>query len=160
MSDPNPLAEFIESVRTVFEHRDNSVSEKRHESENVDRIQAIYRAAKEGEIGQFKKHFDDDVVILIVGAPGIRFKRAASGVDSAVALVAGNFSMLEYQFPDLVSIVAQGDIVYLRGRETGRFKGADSDYQLNWVQEYTFKNGKVISFVQFLDDAELLPPLP
>ena len=160
MSDPNPLAEFIESVRTVFEERDDSVNEKKFEGRNVGRIQSLYQAAADGNLDQFKSHLAEDVSFRIVGATKVRFDRTANGVDAATELVKNNFSRLEYQVPKLISIVAQGDIVYIRGKEAGRFNGADSDYQLNWVQEYTFKDGKVVSFVQFLDDAEPLPSLP
>jgi ketosteroid isomerase-like protein len=52
--------------------------------------------------------------------------------------------------------VAQGDTVVVLGHEKGRFRPTGRDYELHWVQFFTFRDGKLARFRELADTAAFL----
>ena len=67
-----------------------------------------------------------------------------------------NFAQVEEQRPETQSVVAQGDTVVVVGREQGRFRPTGRSYDLHWMHQYTFKNGKIVRIRELFDSAALL----
>jgi hypothetical protein len=49
------------------------------------------------------------------------------------------------QRPSITSISAQGDTVVLFGREQGRIRGSNTPYDVEFVERFTFVDGRLAS---------------
>ena len=76
--------------------------------------------------------------------------RRAKGIDQVRAAVIHNFSTVEAQQTKVLAVVAQGHVVDVTLRETGRIKATQQPYEVVGVQQFVFRNGKVLEFREFV----------
>ena len=55
------------------------------------------------------------------------------------------------QRPQIQTLTAQGDVVVIIAREEGVIRASGAPYDVTWVQEFTFANGKVRQLRELLD---------
>jgi hypothetical protein len=92
----------------------------------------------------------------IIGPREIPFTGRWSGRDAVAEAVRSNFSRIDEQSPEILSVVAQGDMVVITGRETGRVVATGKKYDIHWVQHFTVRNGKVTRFWELFDSGPML----
>jgi ketosteroid isomerase-like protein len=135
----------------------------------VARLQAMYRLIAEADIGGYLNMLTDDVEFEIVGPPGLPIVGRWRGRSAVVEATARNFSLFEDQRPEVLRVTAGGDTVVISGRERGRYRPTGREYELHFVQFFTFRGGRLARFHQVFDTAALLaaawimpatPPLP
>ncbi|MEM8669423.1 MAG: nuclear transport factor 2 family protein [Planctomycetota bacterium] len=142
------LGEFISDIRIRFEKGDETVNVKLAERHHMELVQAIYRAIAAGDIDAFRDALSNEIEFEIIGPADIPFAGRAKGPGDVVLLVTGNFDQIESQHPEVLDVVAQGDTVVVNGREHGRLRGAESDYEIDWVQRFRFRNEELVFFKQ------------
>lgn len=67
-----------------------------------------------------------------------------------------NFAQVDEQQPEIQSVVAQGNMVVVIGKDRGRFRPTGRRYDFHCVYEFTFKDGKVVSLRELFDTAAML----
>lgn len=147
---PDSVRSFMSSLGSALAANDNAAAQKRTEQENVDHLRALYGALLSQ--GDLTEMFTDDVELEIAGPADAFLTGTWKGRDNALAAAARNFARLEDQRPEIVSLVAQGEEVAVIAREKGRLKDTGREYDIRWVQLYTFRGGKIAKILQFCDN--------
>ncbi|OWK36604.1 nuclear transport factor 2 family protein [Fimbriiglobus ruber] len=150
------LAKFIEDLHPAFEAGDPAAAQKSAEAACVGLVQDQYRAVVRGDFAAFLVSMAEDIELENIGPPAIPFVGCWRGRAEVAEAIRRNFSWLEDQQPEVLTVVAQGDTVIVIARERGRFKPTGRAYDMHWVQQFTFKDGRVARFRQVFDSASLL----
>lgn len=146
---------LIERLRVAFEHGDPDHQRKATERANVEALQAAFRAIASDDPAAFAATLDDAIVLEILGPPEGPFVGRWEGRDEVAQAVWRNFAMLEGQDTEIRLVVAQGDTIVLHGRERGRVRASGHEYDLEWVQFYTYRDGRLAAVREFL-----IAPIP
>ena len=152
----SPIQRFIEDLGIAFFSGDTEVERKTVEATNVAKLQALYQNVADGDLNSFIHELHEEVAFENVGPEEIPFIKEAHGPEEFGKAMAYNFSLLDDQKPVVNSVVAQGDTVVVFADEEGKFRETGRDYQMQWVQQFTFKNRKLIKFRQVLVSATLM----
>lgn len=104
-------------------------------------VEAIARGDLEG----FFAHAHDDLTFEIFAPHEFGFIGAARGVDAVRYAIEHNFGLVEGQRPVLTSIMQQGDTIVVFGRETGIHRSGGGAYVVEFVQKFTFREGRLAS---------------
>jgi ketosteroid isomerase-like protein len=147
---------FIDSIPTAFREGDAKADEKLEELENVALVKEIFRVIASNDFNAMGDFLADDVALEILGPSGMPFAGTYNGREQVIEITRHNFSLLENQVPQILSVVAQGNAVVLLGRETARLRQTGSDYELHWMQHYTFREGKLVKMIELIDTAALV----
>src|SRR5262245_37805318 len=110
---------FVEQLGEAFHEGDSDASTKAAEADNVRRLQDVYRALARGDFGPFVDLLADDTEMEMLGPPGMPMVGRWSGKAQVVEAVGRNFSLLEDQQAQILTLVAQGAMVVLFARECG-----------------------------------------
>jgi len=151
-----PIQRFIEDLSSAFFSGDAEVERKTNEATNVEKLQSLYQNVADGDLNSFIHELHEDIDFENFGPEEIPFVNEAHGPEEVGKALAYNFSLLEDQKPVVNSVIAQGDTVVVFAEEEGKFRETGRDYQMQWVQQFTFKNRKLIKFRQVLDSATLM----
>jgi ketosteroid isomerase-like protein len=143
------VARLLERLPAAFREDDPAWHQKASESENVSRVREQYEAIARGDFAAFTALLSEDAEFEIVGVPEIPFVRKSRGRDAILAALRHNFSHVADQQPEILSVVAQGDVV---GRERGRMRESGREYALHWVQQFTFREGLLARIWKSLSD--------
>ena len=147
---------FIDDLHRAFHEDDANAAAKNAEAANVRRLQEQYRALARGDFPAFLDHFADDIKMEIIGPDDVPFVGEWSGRQQVAEAVRRNFAMVEDQKPEILSLVAQGDLLVVIARERGRFRATGRAYDVHFVQVFTFRDGKVRHFREIFDSVPLL----
>jgi ketosteroid isomerase-like protein len=79
--------------------------------------------------------------------PWIRRARGAAAVRDAIE---HNFGTVDNQAPQVLSVVAQGDLIDVVLHETGRIRATGQAYDVMGLQQFQFRNGCVRRFLEVL----------
>ncbi|XYH92916.1 nuclear transport factor 2 family protein [Sorangium sp. So ce1128] len=142
------IAQFLASLPFALDAGDEDVSGKAVEAENVQRLQALYRAIARGEFAAAADAFAEDAEMQIIAPPEFGFIGSARGRAQIRAAMPENFAKVEHQQLEIVSLVAQGNKLVVIAREKGRHRGSARTYKQHWVQYYEFRNGKIARFLE------------
>ncbi|MFL5340117.1 MAG: nuclear transport factor 2 family protein [Gemmataceae bacterium] len=144
----HPVSEsnFIERLHLAFAEGDAAVAHKVEEAGNVRQLQESYRALARGDFGPTFAMLHDDVEMQFFGPPGAPIAGKWSGRPMVAEAIQRNFGQLEEQRAEVLSLVAQGDTVVVVGHETGRVRATGQPYDWHWVQQFTFRDGRVVRF--------------
>jgi uncharacterized protein len=148
--------QFIDSIPTAFREGDANADEKLEELENVALVREISRIIASADFDALGDFVADDVVLEIIGPSEMPFAGTYNGREQVIEVTRHNFSLLENQVPQILSVVAQGNAVVLLGRETARFRQTGNDYEMHWMQHYTFRDGKLVTMIELIDSAALV----
>jgi ketosteroid isomerase-like protein len=122
LSKPNPAAAIGHHVRSVQQQ-----------------IDAIGR----GDLESAVANAHEDVTLEIFAPPEFQWIRRASGVENLRQAIQHNFESLDEQHPEITSVTAQGDTVVLIGRERGRIKATGAPYDVEFVERFVFREGRL-----------------
>lgn len=126
-----------------FEADDPNAAAKQLERARVDVVRAQFEALGRGDLTGFLELMDPEIELEIAAPPEFHWTRHARGLADVRSAVEHNFSTLEDQNPDLVSIVAQGNLVVIFGREKGRIRVTSKPYDVYFVYRFTFRGNKI-----------------
>ena len=123
------------------------------EQDNVGVVRRAYEDFKTGNIGGVLNSLAEDVDWRLPEMSGIGFSGPRRGREA----VAGFFSNLAEE-QDAVSFeprefVAQGDKVVALGTYRWRVKKNGREYGGEWAHVFTIRDGKVVSFHEYMDSA-------
>jgi ketosteroid isomerase-like protein len=150
------LNRFLDAIYPAFLHGDPECDRKRIEKENVEHLRSMYQAITHGDIRTFENMLTDDTEMIIHGPAAIPFVGTWKGRNEVVAAMGRNLAHTSLQIPELLSIVAQGNVVVLYARDRGIVKATGAAYTALSVQIFTFDQGKLARFEQIFDTASLL----
>ena len=121
------------------------------EAANLRRITDLYTQIAGEDWDALEGALTDDVEMEIVGPPGSPWQGIVRGPEAVVRQIRDNFSMVEEQTPQIVSIGTDGDTVTVAGREEGIVRATGERYGMNWVQQFTFRDDRIARFHEVLD---------
>jgi ketosteroid isomerase-like protein len=111
--------------------------------ENVRSVQAELDAIGRGDFEAVLHDAHDDVTLEIFAPPEFPWIRQAHGLADLRAALLQNFGSVEDQRPTIRDVFAEGDTVILFGAETGRIRGSGLPYQVEFVERFTFRDGRL-----------------
>jgi ketosteroid isomerase-like protein len=153
-SDTSPL---VARIADAFRDGDPAADHKPAETDNVRRLQEVYQAVGQGDFdGGYAERLAEDAELEIIGPDVLPLVGRWQGRAAVVAATRRNFDLLTEQQPELQTVVAQGNSVVVVGRERGRWRATGEPYEIHWVQEFTFRDGKLARIREFFDTAGLL----
>lgn len=126
------------------------------EQENVSVVRDAYAAFQRGDIPGLMGLLTDDVDWWTPGSPeqipytGRRSGHAAVGEFFGQLAASEEITHFEPR-----EFIAQGDKVAVTGNYKGRTKPSGRDYDLDWLQVFTVREGKIAAFREYLDTAAL-----
>ena len=151
-----PLDDFIRALNRAFVADDPGVAAKNLERANVDAISQVFRNLGRGDLDAFVGGMTDDVELEIHAPAEFPWIRQAKGPQAFREAVARNFGALVDQQPEVLNVVAQGDCVVLFGREQGRLRVTGTPYDVQFVYEFLFRDGRIYR-VRELAASSILP---
>ena len=141
--EPVEILGFTDAFSERFEADDALVGSKPHERTLVDAVRRQFELLGRGDLDAFLAEMHADVKLEIAAPHKFPWMRTAHGVTALREAIAHNFSVLEGQQPELVSIVAQGNVVIVIGRERGRIRQSGEPYDVYFTYRFTFRDGKL-----------------
>ena len=153
------IHQFVDDLRAAFEAGDELVAHKAVEEACVALVQDQYRALARGDFAAFLDTLADDIELENVGPPALPFVGRWQGRDQVAEAVQRNFSLIEDQRPEVLSLVAQGDTVVVVARERGRVRSTGQEYDMHWVQMLTYRERRLVKFRQVFDSGSILHAL-
>jgi ketosteroid isomerase-like protein len=148
--------QFLQQLDHAFLADDPDATQKSAEAANVKRLQEMYQAIARGDYDALGGFYADDVVMEIMGPPELPISGRVQGRQAATEAVRRNFGFFEDQRPTILDVVAQGDAVVVTGREQGKYRPTGRDYDIHWVQLFTFDRGKLRQFREIVDSGPLV----
>ena len=142
---------FFEQVSRAFRAHDPDVGSKQREAAHVRAIQLIYHAIARGAFDESLELMTDDMTLEICGPEAVPFCGKWQGKEAVLAAMRENFGHVEDQRPQVQSVVAQGDMVIITAREEGKVRATGEPYEVHWMQEFTFDDGKVKTVRELAD---------
>jgi uncharacterized protein len=138
------VTDFLDRLAHAFREGDPHVDHKHAEAENVRLLREQYQAIARGDFDAAFALLADDVDFEVVGPPDGPFLGRWRGRAQVEEAVRTNFARVEDQHPEVQSLVAQGDTVVLIARERGRYRDSGRPYDVHWVQQFTFRDGRIV----------------
>jgi ketosteroid isomerase-like protein len=121
---------------------------------NVEAVQAIYAAFGRGDVQAILDRLAPDVTWTEVGRPG---DYPAFGARTGHAQVLEFFhhvaATADFTDFEVASIDAAGDKVFVEGRNARVMKATGRIAESPWLHVFTFEDGKVARFVDYIDTA-------
>ncbi len=125
------------------------------EQENTQRVQALYAAFGQRDTAAILDKLTDDVVWDVPGPALIPYAGRRFGRDQVAQFFKGLTETTDLPVFDVRDYVAQGDTVVALGRYQGTAKPTGRGFASDFAMVFTLRNGKVASFREYLDDANL-----
>ena len=118
-------------------------------------IEQMYKDYKAGNISAVFSFFDKDIVWVRPGAPDIPFSGTFNGIDEVIRMFTIQAETLTVTSFVPEKICTNEDTVVVLGNDTAIVKATGKTYSEEWVQAFTFKNGKII-YVQVYIDTKMI----
>lgn len=141
---------YVDALERAFREGDARVAEKAAERERVDLVRQIVASLGAGDLDGFARLLDPDFTLEIHAPTFFPWIRRAQGIEAVRAAIAFNFGTVEAQTPEIVSLVAQGDLVDVFLRERGRLRANGLPYEVLGVQQFAFRGSVAIRCVEVL----------
>ena len=106
-------------------------------------VKAQIEAIARGDIDAVLAQAHPDVQLDIFAPPDFDWVRHAQGTEAVRGAIAQNFSAVEDQRPEIVTVVVHGDTVILMGHEEGRVKRSGQRYAVQFVEKFQFRGNRL-----------------
>jgi ketosteroid isomerase-like protein len=83
------------------------------------------------------------VTLDVFVPPEFPFVRMARGAGAFRRAIEHNFSAVVDQRPEIRDVFAEGDRVVILGRETGTLRSTGRTYEVEFVERFTFREGRL-----------------
>jgi uncharacterized protein len=138
--EPIDLADFAGALQPKTATASDAPSDGHNHLLTVSRA---FAALGRGDVDEFLKTMHPDVSLEIFAPPEFPWIRRAQGLHELRRAIEYNFATLSDQRPEVVSSLVQGDSLVLTGRERGRLTTSNRPYDVHFVYEFTFRDGKI-----------------
>jgi|SRR5665647_897471 len=118
-------------------------------------IEQMYKDYEAGNISAVFSFFDKDIVWVRPGAPDIPFSGTFKGIDEVIRMFTIQAETLTVTSFVPEKICTSEDTVVVLGNDTAIVKPTGKTYSEDWVQAFTFKDGKII-YVQVYIDTKMI----
>ena len=106
-----------------------------------------------GDVEAFLNLFSDDVVWQSPEMENVPLNGKFSGRENLAGFVSGIDNYEEFLKFEPTEYIAQGDRVVVLGNYSARSKTTDKQYTTDFAHIITVKDGKVVNFYEFFDNA-------
>jgi ketosteroid isomerase-like protein len=113
--------------------------------EHIVSVEQQIAAIERGDFDAALSNADPDVELDVFAPPEFKWVAHARGVDAVRRALEVNFTYLENQTAEVLSVVSQGDSVVLIGRDRGRIRATGEPYDVEFVDRFTFSGGRLRS---------------
>ena len=114
-------------------------------SAHIRTVQAQIDAIGRGDLSAALESAREDVLLEIFAPPEFPWIRTARGLADLHAAMTHNFGSVDDQRPEIQNVVAEGESVVLFGREHGVIRETGHPYDVQFVQRFTFVEGRLAS---------------
>ena len=114
-------------------------------SQNLRTLQSQIDAIARGDLAVVLQQACEDVTLEIFVPPEFPFVRSATGSEAFRLALEQNFAAVANQQPTILDLFSEGDRIVLFGRETGRIQSTGVAYDIEFVQRFTFRDGRLAS---------------
>jgi ketosteroid isomerase-like protein len=139
-----------QALQQAFEKDDPDPLAKAHEQCRVDALKAQFDRMGQGDIASFVACLDPNVDMEIHAPAAFPWIRRARGAEAVRGAIEHNFGSVENQAPQILSVVAQGDLIDVLLQETGRIRATGQAYDVIGLQQFQFRQGCVRRFLEVL----------
>lgn len=147
---PTLFSPLSEALQRAFEDEDPRPLVKEHEQAQVESLKRLMDSVGLGDIAQFELCLDPNIEMEIHAPSEFPWIRRARGADAVRAAVTHNFASVEDQVPQVLTVVAQGNLVDVTLRETGRIRNSGYSYDIVGVQQFQFRRGRLVRFSEVI----------
>lgn len=147
---PNIAPEFLGTVDVAL----STGGAAEQENLQLSCLQSVYKAIVEGDYALAFSQMTDDVEFA--GSVAETVFKSGKGKEEVVAASAYNYGLLLEQSPEILSIVSQGETVVVIAKERGVARATNRVYECHFVQQFTFRGGKIAKIFSFSDGASLV----
>ena len=141
--EPRDFDGFAQRVHGAFRHADPLVAHHALEETRVRAVQRMLTALGRGDLDAFLAETHADVALDIHAPSEFPWTLTARGREELRALVEHNFNTVVEQAPEVLNVVAQGDLLVLVARERGRLRGSGAGYDVHFMYEFTFRDDRI-----------------
>ena len=134
---------FTRALHPRFQTEDPGYDGKLLEDAHVRAIQQMFEAFARSDLTAFLDDVHPDVDLEIFAPADFPWIRRARGLAKFRAAVEHNFAAHGAQRPEVLNVVAQGNIVVLIARERRRLRESVQEFDMHFAYEFTFRDGKV-----------------
>ena len=106
-------------------------------------VQAQIDAISRGDVAGVLKQAHRDVELQIFAPLEFPWISRAYGVQQVREAIAHNFDTVDQQRPEILNVLAEGDVVVLIGRERGVIRATAEKYDVQFVERFTFREGRL-----------------
>ena len=146
----HPIEQYGLDLRGAFERERGAVHvASGAESRHVETLARFYAAVAARRMDEVESLLCDDARFSIVG-PGPWPVRGATGRGPTLEAIARNFASFVTDGPTIERVAAQGDVVMVVAHETGRYAESHERYDHHFVQEFTFRDGRMFDYRLFV----------
>ena len=146
---------FSDSLERLFLENDRQAAAEGAERSNVQMATRFYRALGEQDLNSAKACLAANVYHKIHGPEDFGPSGEAKGPDAMLEHMTSVFGLLENQTPRALQVIAQGDMVAVFYRDSGRIMESGADYDVVGVHRIEFQDGKIVRFENLFDTASL-----
>jgi ketosteroid isomerase-like protein len=140
---PDPAPKNFANVSAVLQQ---AAGERTADSaQHLRWIQTQIEAIERGEFGSVVENAHDDATLEIFAPAQFPFIKRAQGKPALLGAISHNFTALEEQQPEIRDIFSEGDTVVLFGRERGKVRQSGVRYDVEFVERFSFRDGKLAS---------------
>ncbi len=125
------------------------------EHENVGIVRHAYDLFGRGDIAGLLGHLADDVTWETPGAPGVPYAGSFRGRDQVARFFEGLGKTADITTFEPREFIAQGDRVAVLGSYRGKGRSTRRPFATDWAMFFTVREGKVTSFHEYFDTANL-----
>lgn len=122
---------------------------------HVQRVQEMYAAFGKGDIKTIAGHLSEDVDWQTFGPsiiPQAGPHRGPKEVEKFFGKVAATYEITRFEPREFI---AEGDNVVVLGYYAARVKTTGKSYDVEWAMVWSFRNGKVVKWREYVDTAKL-----
>ena len=118
---------------------------------NLQIIEQMYRNYAAGNMSAVIACFDKDIIWERPGAPYIPFSGTFNGINEVTKMFALQATTISIKSFLPQKICTSDDTVVVLGHDTVDVTATGKSYSTNWVQAFTFKDGKIIHVQVYID---------
>jgi uncharacterized protein len=127
--------------------------------QNVETVRRGYEAFVRGDLDALLGLFDEQVEWRTPGPADLPTAGQRRGHGQVREFFGTLNQMFEIQRFEPRTFVAEGDRVVVLGEETARVRSTGKVIEQRWAHAFTFSNGKVTAFDEYLDTAAVVTEL-
>jgi ketosteroid isomerase-like protein len=127
--------------------------------QNVEIVRRGYEAFGRGDLDTLLSLFDENIEWTTPGPPELPTAGTRRGPQQVAEFFRLLDDVFEIQRFDPKTFISEGDRVVVLGDDTSRIKATGKVLDAQWAHVFTLKDGKVVSFLEYIDTAAVVAEL-